>query len=121
MTWQYPEGFQWLTSHLNLRQSFWRALELFVQSKTNQTWIFYMVCHRHPTRKVMDCFSSSNITDNFCHINDAKCHSNIFKILTQCHPSRASECKCKLLLYNLHSSGISRKNQMLSRVCYFIE
>ena len=82
---------------------------------------FLRVCHRHPTRKVMDCFSSSNITDNFCHINDAKCHSNIFKISTQCYPSRASECECKLLLNNLHSSGISRKNQMLSRVCYFIE
>ena len=69
----------------------------------------------------MDCFSSSNITDNFCHFNDAKCRSNIFKISMQCHPSCASECKCKLLLYNFHSSGISRKNQMLSRVCYFIE
>ena len=70
---------------------------------------------------VMDCFSSSTITDNFCYFNDAKCRSNIFKISTQCHPSRASECKCKLLLYNLHSSGISCKNQTLSRVCYVIE
>ena len=33
--------------------------------------------------KVMDCFSSSTITDNFSHLNVAKCHSNIFKISTQ--------------------------------------
>ena len=33
--------------------------------------------------KVMDCFSSSTITDNFCHLNDAKCRSNIFKISMQ--------------------------------------
>ena len=33
--------------------------------------------------KVMDCFSSSTITDNFSHLNVAKCHWNIFKISTQ--------------------------------------
>ena len=31
----------------------------------------------------MDCFSSSTITDNFCHVNDAKCRLNTFKISTQ--------------------------------------
>ena len=31
----------------------------------------------------MDCFSSSTITGNFCHLNDAKCCSNMFKISTQ--------------------------------------
>ena len=48
--------------------------------KNKPSRIFYVVCHRHPTEKVMDCFSSSTITDNFCHLNDAL---NIFKILTQ--------------------------------------
>ena len=33
--------------------------------------------------KVMDCFSSWTITDNFCNLNVAKCRSNIFKISTQ--------------------------------------
>ena len=31
----------------------------------------------------MDCFSSSTITGNFCHLNDAKCCSNMFKISMQ--------------------------------------
>ena len=29
--------------------------------------------------KVMDCFSSSTITDNLCHLNVAKCRLNISK------------------------------------------
>ena len=33
--------------------------------------------------KVMDCFSSSTITDNFCHLNVAKWRSNSFKISMQ--------------------------------------
>ena len=32
--------------------------------------------------------------------------------ILQVHPSSASICKCQLLLYNLHSSGISCKNQL---------
>ena len=69
---------------------------------------------------------------NFCYLNDAKCRSNIFKVSTQsinravrtnanflksCHTESARE----LSTATGNSAGISRKNQMLSRVCYFIE
>ena len=63
-------------------QSHWQALQYCSYNQKQTKPHFYLVCHRHPTEKVMDCFSSSTITDN-CDLNDAKCRSKIFKILIQ--------------------------------------
>ena len=51
-----------------------RICHLFTQASFYMYFGFYR-------QKVMNYFSSSTITDNFCYLNDAKCCSNIFKML----------------------------------------
>ena len=70
----------------------------------------------------MNSFSSSTfpftITNNFCYLNDAKCHLNIFKILTQ-SVTRAVRMNANVNCYCIIC--IVQEFQMLSRVCYFME
>ena len=66
-------------------------------------------------------FKFNIIANNFCNLNDVNAIRNFKDFDAKCHLSRVSKCKCQLLLYNLFSSEISRKNQTLNRVCYFIQ
>ena len=67
-------------------------------------------------------------TGSFCFLNDAKCCSNKLKVSTQnitqsvrTNANFLKSCPERFVNCYLHSSGISHKNQTLSRICYFIE